>query len=139
MKKELAGMCVSCLANTRCPGVSSGEPCLSGDGPVYAEDSDNDLLSLVVSLSDTRRQKSELDKAEKELIAELKPLVDPQFDVLPKTPIEAGHLLLTRVAGTNRSISADLLLERGVAAEIIAYATKTVEYFQYRVREAKSE
>lgn len=142
MTNELAGMCVSCLAQTEgacCPGVASGEQCLSGDGPVYAGESDNDLSALVASLYAIRAQKRELDKTEKELLAELKPLVDPQFDVLPKTPVEAGGLVLTRIAGTSRSISADLLLERGVAAEIVSYATKTTEFFQYRVREAKSE
>ena len=82
----------------------------------------NEIADLVANLSDIRRQKRELDKTEKELLAEIKPLVDPQFDVLPKTPIEAG----------------DLLLERGVAAEIISYATKTTTFYQYRVREAKN-
>ena len=141
MANEIAGMCVSCLARTEgasCAGVPSGEQCLSGDGPVYAGDAYDNLPSLVANLYDIRKQKKELGKVEEALVAEIKPLVDSQFDVLPKTPFVAGHLLLTRTAGTNRSISADLLLERGVAAEIISYATKTTTFYQYRVREAKN-
>ena len=99
----------------------------------------NGISGLVARLYGIRVRKRELDKAEKELLAELKPLVDSQFDVLPKAPIEAGDLLLTRVSGTNRTISADLLLERGVSPEVVSYATKTTTFFSYRVREAKSE
>ena len=135
----MAGMCTSCLVLTGCEGVPSGEQCLSNDGPAYACDTDNNLSSLVTNLYSVRAEKRELDKTEKELLAELKPLVDPQFDVLPKTPVMAGDLVLTRVAGTNRSISADALLERGVAPEIVAFATKTTEFYQYRVKESKSE
>ncbi len=95
------------------------------------------LTELLASLYNVRQQKSALEKVEKAILVELKPQVDPKFDALPGEPIVAGGLVLTRGGGVSRSISSDLLLERGVAAEIIAYATKTTTYFQYRVKEVK--
>jgi len=95
-------------------------------------EADGNLETLLSSLYDVRRQKKELGETEEKLLAEIKPLVDSQFDVLPKAPITAGGIVLTRVSGVNRTISADKLLERGVSPEIVAFATKTREYFQYR-------
>jgi len=105
-----------------------------------------ELSSLFQSLYDTRRQKADLEKTEKAIIAEIKPLVDPEFDRLalieeagPGVPIASGSLELFRGAGTSRSISAELLLERGVSPDIVSYATKTTTYFQYRIKEAKED
>ena len=95
------------------------------------------LSDLLKSLFDIRQQKSVLDKTEKSILADLKPLVDPMFDKLPDEPIEENGIVLTRIAGTSRTISADLLLERGVSPDVVSYATKTVPYFQYRTKEAK--
>ena len=97
----------------------------------------DNLSGLLQSVFDVRQQKSALEKSEKVILAELKPLVDPKFEVLPEAPIVSNGLALMRIAGVSRAISADLLLERGVSPEIVAYATKTTPYFQYRVKEAK--
>ena len=102
-----------------------------------------DLYDLLQSLHSVRQQKSALEKTEKAILANLKPLVDPDFDNLEKTggevTIGAGSLQLFRILGTSRTIKAELLLERGVAAEIVSYATKTTMYHQYKVREAKED
>lgn len=95
------------------------------------------ISDLLKSLYDTRTQKNALDKTEKSIIADLKPLVDPMFDKLPDTPVVGDGIQLTRIAGTSRTISGDLLLERGVSPDIVRYATKTVPYFQYRTKKAK--
>ena len=101
------------------------------------------LIELVANLHDIRQQKNALDKLEKTLLEEIKPLVDPEFDRLrdedheTKMPITIGSLDLLRVAGTSRSIQADLLLERGVSPDVVGYATKTTTYYSYRVKEAK--
>lgn len=92
---------------------------------------DKHLVSLIVSLYDVRRQKADLEKVEKAALEVLKPLVDPKFDALPDQPIVAADVYLKRTSGENRTISADLLLERGVAPDIIRYATKTTNYFRY--------
>jgi len=93
------------------------------------------LSDLLKSLYDVRDQKKALEKTEKAILADLKPLVDPMFDKLPDTPVVEGGIALTRIAGTSRSISADLLLERGVSPDIVNYATKTTTYFRYQVKE----
>ena len=95
------------------------------------------LSDLPKSLFDIRQQKSALDKLEKSILTDLKPLVDPMFDKLPDAPVVENGIVLTRIAGTSRTISADLLLERGVSPDVVSYATKTVPYFQYRTKEAK--
>lgn len=95
------------------------------------------LSSLFQSLYDVRQQKNTFDKTEKAILADIKPLVDPMFEKLPDTPVVENGLAMTRIAGTSRAISADLLLERGVSPEIVDYATKTTPYFQYRVKEVK--
>ena len=98
----------------------------------------NDNLSdLIKSLYDIREQKNALSKSEKAILVNLKPLVDPEFDKTPDTPITEGDLALSRVTGTSRTISADLLLERGVSPEIVSYATKTTIYFSYKVKGTK--
>lgn len=97
----------------------------------------DNLPDLLKSLYDIRTQKNALDKLEKTIIAEIKPLVDPTFDALPDAPVVGSGVELTRIAGTSRSIQADLLLERGVSPDIIAYATKTTNFYQYRIKEAK--
>ena len=94
---------------------------------------------LIIDLGDVRRSKAELDRQEKAVLSEMKPLVDPAFDSAAKDrpgvrfALRAGDLELTRVAGISRSVSSDKLLERGVSPEIVAYATRTTSYFQYRV------
>ena len=97
----------------------------------------DNLSNLLKTLFDIRQQKNVLDKLEKSIIADLKPLVDPMFDKLPDAPVVESGIVLTRIAGTSRTISADLLLERGVSPDIVAYSTKIVPYFQYRTKEAK--
>ena len=97
----------------------------------------DNLSSLVSNLYDLRRQKSALEKTEDTLLEQIKPLVDPIFSVLPKAPIVAGNLVLSRSEGVRRAVQADLLLERGVNPEIIAFATKTSTYYQYRIKEQK--
>ena len=94
----------------------------------------NKLTELVSSLFTVRQQKSALEKVEKSILDELKPMVDPQFDE-KGIACHAGDLVLSRTTGTSRTISGDLLLERGVAPDIIADATKTTTYFQYKVKE----
>jgi len=95
------------------------------------------LGDLIISLYDVRQRKSALEKVEKNLVAELKPIIDPRFDVSPDTPIVDGGLSLYRVSGVSRTVQVDLLLERGVSPEIINFATKTSTYYQYRIKEQK--
>ena len=95
----------------------------------------DNLSNLLKTLFNTRQQKNALDKTEKAILADLKPLVDPMFDKLPDAPVMEGGIVLTRIAGTSRSIQADLLLERGVSPDVVSYATKTTTYFSYRVKE----
>ena len=106
----------------------------------------DNLPRLVAQLYDVRRQKKELEKVEKDVLAEIKPLVDPEFDThmdlglpISESVMHFDNLDMSRVQGTSRSIQADLLLERGVSPEIVNYATKTTTYYQYRVKEAKEE
>lgn len=108
----------------------------------------DDLVGLVSALYDVRKQKSALEKVEDEILSQIKPLVDPElnklrgveFDVGKKEPtvsMVVGSFSLQRIPGTHRTISADLLMERGVAPDVIAYATKISLYFQYKVKEVK--
>jgi len=97
----------------------------------------DNLSDLLKTLYDIRTQKRALDKTEKAILADLKPLVDPKFDALPDAPVMENGIVLTRTTGTSRSISADLLLERGVSPDVVSYATKTTTYFKYLVKEAK--
>ena len=100
----------------------------------------DNLTALVTNLYDVRKQKTALDKVEKTILVELKPLVDPMLDKYADAGEEikmgVGNLVLSRGQGTTRNISADLLLERGVAPDVIQYATKTTVYFRYLVKEA---
>lgn len=95
------------------------------------------VASLMRSLLEVRQQKAALEKTEKTLLADLKPLVDPAFDKLPDQPVVEDGLALTRLPGMSRTIVAELLLERGVAPDVVAYATRTTSYFQYRVSVAR--
>ena len=95
------------------------------------------LSNLLKTLFDIRTQKNALDKTEKAILADLKPLVDPMFDKLPDAPVVESGIVLTRIVGTSRSIQADLLLERGVSPDVIAYSTKTTTFYQYRTKETK--
>jgi len=97
----------------------------------------DNLPDLLKTLYDIRTQKRALDKTEKAVLADLKPLVDPKFDALPDAPVVEDGIALTRTAGTSRSIQADLLLERGVSPDVVNYATKTTPYFIYRVKETE--
>jgi len=97
----------------------------------------DNLSDLLKTLFDVRQQKNALDKTEKAVLADLKPLVDPMFDKVPDAPVVENGIVLTRIAGTSRSIQADLLLERGVSPDVVSYATKTTTYYQYRTKEAK--
>lgn len=99
------------------------------------------LPDVVSSLYQVRQQKSALEKTEKVLLEQLKTATDPQFDKLvsedagSKVPLIVDQFSVFRTAGTSRTISGDLLLERGVAPDIINYATKTTIYFRYQVKE----
>ena len=95
------------------------------------------LSDLLKSLFDVRQQKSALEKTEKAILADLKPLVDPMFDKVPDAPVVGDGIALTRVAGVSRTISADLLLERGVSPDVVNYATKVAQYYQYRIKAQK--
>jgi len=97
----------------------------------------DNLPDLLKTLYDIRTQKRALDKTEKAILSDLKPLVDPRFDALPDAPVVENGIALTRIVGTSRSIQADLLLERGVSPDIVDYATKTTQYFQYRTKAVK--
>ena len=97
------------------------------------------LSELLTALYTCHQQKSALEKTEKALMAELKPLVDPEFDKLPEEPIVYDGIVLTRTEGTRRSISGDKLLERGVSPDIVAYATDTSTYYTYRTKEQKAK
>jgi len=99
--------------------------------------SDNRLTNLITELHNTRQQKTDLEKLEKAILESLKPLVDPKFDELPDQPVVVAGIFLRRTAGESRTISADLLLERGVAPDVIRYATKTTPYFRYSTRKPK--
>jgi len=99
----------------------------------------NNLSDLLRILFDTRQQKSALEKTEKAILAELKPLVDPMFDKLPDAPVVEDGIVLTRSDGMTRTISSDLLLERGVSPDVIHYATKETPYFKYLTKGAKSK
>ena len=104
---------------------------------------DNRINNMVAELYDTRQKKSELEKLEKAILEALKPLVDPKFDELPDEPIVAGSaefgVYLTRAHGTTLTIKGDLLLERGVSPDIIAYATTTTKYFRYLTSRPKAK
>lgn len=97
------------------------------------------LTSLITELYDVKRQRREIQILEESLLNAIKPLADPKFDALPDEPIVAGDLQFKRGARETRTVSADLLLERGVAPDIIAYATKTTPYFTYSVSKPKTK
>ncbi len=103
-----------------------------------------DRNELIVQLYNIRQQAHELGKAEKGVLAQLKPLVDWEFDVhgdlgLPvsETVIHAGGIDLSRQSGSTHSISADMLQAQGVSLDVIARATKTTTYFKYLTKKAK--
>lgn len=98
----------------------------------------NDQINnLITELFDVRQKKSEVGKLEEAILEALKPLVDPKFDKLPDQPIVSGDIQFKRIPGENRTINAALLLERGVAPDIINYATKVTPYFQYKTHVPK--
>ena len=92
---------------------------------------DNRINNMVTELFETRQKKAELAKLEEAILEALKPLVDPKFDALPDQPIVSGDIQFSRSSGESRTISGDLLLERGVDPAIIAYSTKVTKYFRY--------
>ena len=100
---------------------------------------DNRINNMITELYEARQKKAELDKLEKAILEALKPLVDPKFDALPDQPIVSGDIQFSRGLGVNRTIKGDLLLERGVAPDVIAYATATTKYFRYLTSKPKSK
>ena len=100
---------------------------------------DNRINNMITELYDARQKKAELDKLEKAILEALRPLVDPKFDALPDQPIVSGDIQFSRSSGVNRTIKGDLLLERGVAPDIISYATTTTKYFRYLTGKPKSK
>ena len=98
---------------------------------------DNRINNMVTELFETRQKKAELDKLEKAILEALKPLVDPKFDALPDQPIVSGDIQFSRSASESRTIKSELLLERGVAPDVIAYASKVTKYFRYLTSKPK--
>ena len=98
---------------------------------------DNRINSMVTELFETREKKKELEKLEKAILEALKPLVDPKFDKLPDAPIVVGEIEFSRSAGESRRVDPELLLERGVAPDVIAYASKVTKYFRYLTSKPK--
>jgi len=98
---------------------------------------DNRINNMVAELFETRQKKAELDKLEKAILEALKPLVDPKFDALPDQPIVSGDIQFSRSASESRTIKSELLLERGVAPDVIAYASKVTKYFRYLTSKPK--
>lgn len=94
-----------------------------------------DSVELVTALFQVRQQKSALEKTEKALLEELKGTMDADL-AAADNKLQVGSFLVQRIPGTNTSIKADLLLERGVSPDIISYATVPSHYFQYKVKEA---
>ena len=100
---------------------------------------DNRINNMVAELFETRQKKAELDKLEKAILEALKPLVDPKFDALPDQPIVSGDIQFSRSASESRTIKSELLLERGVAPDVIAYASKVTKYFRYLTSKPKAK
>ena len=100
---------------------------------------DNRINNMVAELYDIRQKKAELEKLEKAILEALKPLVDPKFDELPDEPIVVGEVQFRRQGSESRTIKGDLLLERGVSPDIIAYATTTTKYFRYLTSKPKAK
>ena len=98
---------------------------------------DNRINNMVAELFETRQKKAELEKLEKAILEALKPLVDPKFDALPDQPIVSGDIRFSRSASESRTIKSELLLERGVAPDVIAYASKVTKYFRYLTSKPK--
>lgn len=98
---------------------------------------DNQLTNLITSLYEARQAKGDAAKLEEAILEALKPLVDPKFDDLPDEPLTAGGLQLKRSSGENRTIKADLLLERGVSPDVVRYATKVTLFHRYTVSKPK--
>lgn len=106
-----------------------------------------DINSLLQSLDTIRKQIAVLEKSEKSVLNQIKPIVDPDFNSLPAPKkgesypslFFGGELGLARTPTVHRSISADLLLERGVSPDVINYATKTTNSFQYRIKTKKGD
>ena len=98
---------------------------------------DNRINNMVAELFETRQKKADLDKLEKAILEALKPLVDPKFDALPDQPIVSGDIQFSRSASESRTIKSELLLERGVAPDVIAYASKVTKYFRYLTSKPK--
>ena len=92
------------------------------------------ISTLVTKLYNIKQERLALVDKEKAILEELKPLVDPLFDASKGEPIPCNGVVLTRTPSRSTTLSADLLLDRGVSAEVIAYAAKIKKYFQYRVK-----
>jgi len=95
-------------------------------------------VELVSAIYQARQQKSAIEKTEKTLLAELKKSLDAELEAAGgKLPV--GDFTVQRIAGSNASIKADLLMERGVSPDVIQYATKITEYFQYKIAKDGSQ
>ena len=95
------------------------------------------LDRLVNNLYSLRQQKKAIEQVEKDTLVEIKAHVDRDFEKDPKRKMTFGNLVLSRQSGTNTSIKAERLLEKGVSPEIIDYATQRTSYFQYPVKPVK--
>ena len=97
-----------------------------------------DELSLELFALSKARQAAE--RREKEIKAELDTLTAPWFASGHKLmPVADGRFDLKRIPGSTSSINREKLLQRGVAPDVIAFATTKTEWHRYAVAEAKTE
>ena len=101
------------------------------------------LPELTVDLYETRQKMKDLETREKAIMAKFRPMVSDQIDACiepgASEKLTVAGYTITRSPTTHRSISRDRLLERGVAPDIIAYATNTSESFRFVVAPLKIE
>ena len=96
------------------------------------------ITTLMKKLYEVKQQRLALGVEEKAILDQLKPMVDPMFDKDNK-PLSGDGVILTRSAGKSSTVSADLLLDRGVSPEVIMSATKVTTFFRYLVKAEKAE
>ena len=80
-----------------------------------------------------RKQKAFWEAVEKENMEKLKAVVNPIFDTRSDCDYGIGEFKIGRVAGRSSSIKAEKLLQRGVAPDVVEFATSVSEYYRYSV------
>lgn len=98
------------------------------------------IPQLVEELYSLRLQLKILESAEKSVLGQLKPLVDPQFDSVEEKTIGIlfGELMLSRTSASNSRLDKAMLLEHGIPIDILNLCTKVTPYFTYKIT-AKSD